>query len=475
MKRSLKLLSLGVITLAITGCGEGIEYTNKDSIQGVLVVPKTTTSLAPRRTQSRVASECENIPNGYKPLINAALSYIDEENNEIATSVETDICGVFHANINTGSSKVIFTSPSYRKILANVQQFKVKSNNKYTIASTIPLTSSYVISGFRLLNNASVSFTVEDNVTKKAVIGLPSSAFTITENNISKVFSSVSYNSLLSTNVNTETVLTIDASGSMNLEITDSSGSTISDQYGKTVTRRDLTALASYDFITNLPSSDQLAINIFDGSIYFYDDSYLDDMNLSDSNNFSVDLNYANNGFESDRSKSEFVIDILNSNSSLHGGGGKSSVFDYSGTYPSYGGLTNIYDALYTSVEKLKDLNTLNNKYVVLMTDGNNTGSTHDMNTTINFARTNNVVVNTIGFIGAANSVLENIATQTGGSFYEASGLNIADAFSAAQSAINYSYNGVYNTSTTSGDAVNLTLHMNYSSLNVNKVLNVTK
>lgn len=468
-------IGLAIVTVLFSACSDGVKYNadsiNATAVQGVVVIPKTTTSLAISRVM-KAPTNCENIPNGYQPLANAVLSYMDANGLEVTTSDKTDSCGAFSATIKQSAIKLGFSAPNYKKVTSNVDNFKDTADKKYAVVSTIPITSSYIISSLKLLDDGSVSFVVEDNVTKKALIGISSSAFSIKENNVSKTFSSIAYNSSISSKI--ETVLTIDASGSMSSKVLDSNGSFIIDSYGITVDRRDLTAIASYDYIKSLSSADKLAINIFDDTSHFYDDAYLDSMSL-EQNSTSVDLNYAADGFETDRLKSEFVIDILNSNSSLHSGNGKQAIFDYSGNYPLYGGGTNIYDALYTSIEKLKDLNTSNNKYVVLMTDGANGSSTHDVNTTIDFAKANNVVVNTIGFIGATNSILEGIATQTGGSFYEATGLDVVDSFSAAQSSINYAYRGVYNTSTSKGDTVSLTVILNYAGVSTDKTLIETK
>jgi len=442
------------------------------SISGVVVVPVQTTKLSPRRASTTGADACKNIPNGYAALANASIAYIDASGSEATTTLSTDACGAFHVNPG-GAAKLSFQAPGYRAVTTDVNVFRT-ANSKYQVVSTIPTTSSYVISGLSLNVDGSVSFVVEDNVTNKAVIGIPESAFSITENGITKQFSSIKYRSASS--ANKDTVLTIDASGSMGATVHDGNGNSIIDQYGKTVDRRDLTALASYDFISSLANNDRLAITIFSSSVYFFDDDYLDThATMYNQNGNPVDLGYSKNGFEKDRLKSEFVIDIYNTNSSLHGGSGKQAAFDFTGSFPYLSGSTAVYDALYTSVEKLEALKSPNSQFVILMTDGGDNSSSHTYQQAISYARQNNVITNTIGFIGGNNVILQEIATQTGGTFYEATGLNIADAFSAAQSAIDYAYTGIYNSATRTGDFVDLNLTLTHTGLTVSQTLATTK
>jgi len=448
----------------------------EDSVRGVVVVPVQTTTLSPKLSPARAAgtgNACVNIPNGYAALANATITYIDASGKETTTSISTDNCGAFGVSPDDTIVKLSFAAPGYRAVTTDVSVFKV-GNAKYQVVSTIPTTSSYIISGLTLNSDGSLSFVVEDNVTNKAVIGIPENAFSLTENGVAKTFSSVTYRS--SASASKETVLTIDASGSMSSNyVYETNGSNIVDQYGKRMNRRDLTALASYDFISNYPSTDQLAVTIFDSSIYFYDNTYLNSMSIANQNGDSVDLGYSADGFETDRKKSEFIIDIYNQNSSINSGTGKIAAFDYTGFFPSYGGGTAVYNALYTSVEKLVELNSSNSQFVILMTDGDSFDDTITVQDAIDYAKQNGVITNTIGFSGGNSIVLQDIATQTGGTFYEANGLDIADAFSAAQSAIDYAYKGVYNTATTTGDAVDINLTLNHTGLTVSKTLLTTK
>ncbi len=471
--RMIKSVSISLLVASLfIACSDNVKYTNSVSVSGVLIVPATTTSLSPSRNAPSLApSACSGIPNGYKPLANAVLSYAKANGGAVTTDVVTDVCGAFSALVAKSASKLSFAASGYKVVTTPVENFKADVAKKFRVASTILTSSSYEISSLKLNADGSLSFVVEDNITKKPVIGLSESAFSLTENTTPKTFSSVTYQSASSSTI--ETVLTIDASGSMSDIVKDANGSPITDSNSVQVSRRYLTALASYDYINNLSSGDSLAINIFDGTIYFYDAAYVNGLSLT-SSGVPVDLNYSVNGFETDRNKSKFVIDIYNTQSTLHGGH-KQATYDYNGSFPSYGGGTNIYDALYTSIGKLKDLNTSNGKYVVLMTDGANGGSTKTAQQAIDYANSIGATVNTIGFIGATNSVLKDIASQTGGSFYEASGLNVADAFSAAQAAVNYAYKGVYNSSTAVGNKVNITLTFNHFGIQVSKDLNTTK
>ncbi len=474
----LSVAAASVVIMGAVGCsksgsgGDGSSNGDDSTISGVVVIPFSTSSLSPRRAQARAAGDtCEDVPNGYAPLKNASVTYIDAAGVETKTAITTDTCGAFEAKPSSNIEELSFEAPGYREVVTSVDVFKAK-DSKYQIVSTIPTTSSYVISGLTLNADGSLTFVVEDNVTKHAVIGIPEDAFSITENGVDKTFSSITYRAAAT--LSSETVLTLDASGSMGGYIQDENGTYIKDKNGSNVSRRDLTSLASYDYISSLSTDAKLAITIFDGSVYFYDDTYIDGFSLTDDKGDAVDLKYAADGFEKDRQKSEFVIDVFNHKSSLWGGT-KQAAFNYSGTFPSYGGSTAVYEALYKSVDKLDDLNSSNGQYVVLMTDGGDNSSSHTYQEAIDHAKASNVIVNTIGFIGGNNTILEEIANQTGGTFYKATGLDIADAFSAAKAAIDYAYKGVYNTSTASGETVDINLTLTHTGLTVSQGASLLK
>src|SRR3990172_7706238 len=78
-------------------------------------------------------------------------------------------------------------------------------------------------------------------------------------------------------------------------------------------------------------------------------------------------------------------------------------------------GNTKLYDALYIGVEEVSK-SSLRRKVVVLLSDGEDTQSARRLEEGTQLAKTQGVIVFTIGVGAAPSSVLQNIADQTGGS-----------------------------------------------------------
>ncbi len=85
------------------------------------------------------------------------------------------------------------------------------------------------------------------------------------------------------------------------------------------------------------------------------------------------------------------------------------------------GGATKLYDAIYQGLTDLSGQPAGHIKALIVMTDGYDNYSTHTASDVINYAKSLKIPVFTIGLGSSVNeSVLKNIANQTGGKYYRA-------------------------------------------------------
>lgn len=84
----------------------------------------------------------------------------------------------------------------------------------------------------------------------------------------------------------------------------------------------------------------------------------------------------------------------------------------------TYGGGTNLYDAVIRSVQELGDAPEGSRKILILFTDGGDGGSTATLEQAWLYARQNGVAIYSIAFGPADREVLSNLSTYTGGRMY---------------------------------------------------------
>jgi VWFA-related protein len=105
----------------------------------------------------------------------------------------------------------------------------------------------------------------------------------------------------------------------------------------------------------------------------------------------------------------------------------------------SSGGSTTLYDAIYQAADHSQTVG--GRKALVVMTDGEDTASSHTLTDAVTEAMAARVPVFTIGFGSANGSVLSSIANQTGGVFYQASGSSeLQDLLSRIGQVLNNQY-----------------------------------
>jgi VWFA-related protein len=116
------------------------------------------------------------------------------------------------------------------------------------------------------------------------------------------------------------------------------------------------------------------------------------------------------------------------------------------------GGSTNFFDAVYASLTNTAAKT--GRKAVIAMTDGLDNSSSHTEQQLIDYARQLGVPVITIGFGAADASVLQDIATQTGGSYYDsASSSNLQQILQLIGSVLNNQYVVSYTSSRADGQS----------------------
>jgi uncharacterized protein YegL len=87
---------------------------------------------------------------------------------------------------------------------------------------------------------------------------------------------------------------------------------------------------------------------------------------------------------------------------------------------------TNGTDGIHAALEQLKGSNGTS-KYIIFLTDGEDTTSSYDYNELTNEANQNNIVIYTIGMGDADETQLSSIASTTGGSYYFANAVDLED------------------------------------------------
>ena len=108
-------------------------------------------------------------------------------------------------------------------------------------------------------------------------------------------------------------------------------------------------------------------------------------------------------------------------------------------------GWTSLYDSIYDSVTLVNSES--HRKAVIAFTDGVSNDDVHSLTETIDYAKANNVPVYTIGLGSASTTILQQIASETGGVYYYApSSSELADIYAQISEHISNQYEITYQT-----------------------------
>lgn len=128
--------------------------------------------------------------------------------------------------------------------------------------------------------------------------------------------------------------------------------------------------------------------------------------------------------------------------------------------FPGVGAGTYLYDAVFQSVDRAAKELTVNKRVVIVLSDGvedpgSGTGSSHTLDQVIAYATQNDISIFAIYFVAAAlgdnygkPQIMQRMANETGGQYFDAVGANMADVFQQISNALDSKYIINYTTST---------------------------
>lgn len=479
-----KALYTVAVTLTLASCGgsggsEGnVPLNDQASVQGVLVIPESADLVAQaalmpslrQALQRNGNTNCPNVPDGYDPLSNASVSFVDNQGETVGNSFLTDECGEFNEVPGSTATGITATSAGFRTLNSDLTLF----TNAATpgIASTIADTATYRIGAIQALSDQQIAFTVTDSVTNQAVLGIPQDAFQVSLDDAPATLDNLTV--AASTNTAASTILTLDASFSM-------SGIAFDDpDTGESFNRYQLAARAAHTFLDQKSANDEVATQLFSSNIFFMNQETIDDrLSLVDELGADVQYTLSTDGFVTDESRMRFVIDAYNRESDFYSSGDdlrhpdSPSDITISNGY-RFSGATALYDAIGESIAILDNRGS-ERPIVIAMTDGSNNSSARSEEEVIQEAIASNVPVFTIGFGGSTRTdSLTRIAEQTGGTFFNVESIDISNAFQSIQTGIVFQYIS----SLTAGGidtAMTLGIALDFNGLQIERTLTLTQ
>lgn len=457
--------------------GSGTTVQDESTYTGSFVIPQTISQNSTRSIHPEIFSSyslnCPNVPDGYEPMANASVSLEGNDGNDIGSATTTDQCGVFTLTVPLTSDELeasVLTASldGYKPLKAHAKNFIAsdESGDGSYVASTIPDSAEYIISAIQKASADELMFSVTDSQTNNAVIQLTKSAFELSVNGQSIDISEINSSDQLG--VASSNVLALDGSGSMYGVVYDQNYDAVLDSNDNPFTLHRLTALAAHQFIAEKNDADEIGIIAFDSYVNLIDQAFLDAFTLTDTDGDEVNFAYEEGGFSTEKSQLHFAIDLYNPSSSLwlYSNSYDAAHIDRNDSIESvnrsyyWGGGTELEGAINDSLEAVTQRNNAI-KRIFVMTDGNSYFS--DRSAVIDTAKQNAIPVNAIAVGANANeNDLKEIATQTGGVFYQIEEpQNIVGIYSALQTSIKYAYLATLGAPLQPGDEVRLVLTIN--------------
>lgn len=473
-----------VVALLATACGGGSDTASttpentsstQKTIVGQLTVPKVATatqSLAfvrSARTTIRATVQCPNLPDGYDPIANTVVDILDAADKKIG-ELTTDSCGTFNTTVADTASALSVTVAGYKPLKTDVINFT--SNNVIATASTPPANAKYVITSIQYLGSGAIAFTLTDDITNKAVLGLPLTAVSVLSNQ--KTLSVKSLDTALTKQDPASVMLVLDASGSMSDQVVAATATTPS------LTRFDLASAASHLFLTGKQAVDEVSFTIFDSQVTEINDTYLGTLSFADATTKQpATYTISDTGFTTDVAKLRPVADIYNTNNKMWGAFNKwgtpttqdrhadNPYIVTKGSY-SWGNMTALWKAASQGLEALSK-RTNKRKLLVAMTDGqDNMSDSFTSATLITQAKNAGIPVHMVAF-GSQLSVNETdmqaVASQTGGEYQRREDASITDLFKSIQTGIRNQYTLQVADTIAAGTPLTLSVQLNQTSV----------
>lgn len=446
--RSLLAVALASATLAACGGssssdGDVIPADDDVLIAGTLMAPGSATGaeeLLDKHWKSllKVIDDCPDIPAGYSPLASADISFVDENGQILGSSFPADECGAFSASAPDGAAGILAEAPGFRPLQASTDVFVGEGSTG--LASTIASTASYQIGTLQVVDNGTLAFSVIDSESRKSVLGLPASAFTLLLDDTTLTPDSVVNASSAINGEAATVVLTLDASGSMG-------DTAFTDDSGVDYDRYQLATIAAHQFLSQKAADDAVALSIFSSRVYFLDQETLDrELPIQNSDGESLAYVLSDDGFTTDASRLRFLVDAYNRQSQLYRGETGDAVhpdtptnIELQSPYYPFSGTTHLYEAVQDALDKLAQRGS-SRPVVVAMTDGQDNGP-GDEDDAIELAKSYGIPIYTVGMDSdRAEDELLRVADETGGAYFNVTSTQIGDAFQSIQTGIIFQY-----------------------------------
>lgn len=469
--RFMKFLPL-LLTLLCIACGGGSSEQNsgggqQQQVAVTVAIPEPNDMAAsrkPARQEPGILSEtCPSIPAGYAPLAQASIRFLDPAGAELGRA-QTDGCGHFAGRVDARASRAVVHRDGYRDLDLTVSQL----NSAATLVSTIASTSSYAISVLQLINPQRLAFSISDDSTGKAVLGLQARHFEVKLNGSRVDLDAIGYSAAQAEPASV--ALVMDASGSMDNTVAD---------YDST-TKLDLAYAAGHTFLDGLESgSDELGSIIFSTTV-----------TLMNTENFNRKLRPVDRvtwvPVEYAISESGLTTDIRRQRMVLEAYIG-SAIYTYqysmdnlpvpwewfgvaphpespqnlllSAGYP-WGDGTALYDGLNEGIQLLGHAANPR-RIVVALTDGEDTFSRSSKAEVIAAARASHVPLYLVG-LGPNDDIdepgMREMAAASGGEYKHAAGGDLVGLFQSIQTGIRFQYVGTLESPARTGQRLELTL-----------------
>jgi len=451
------LLSAAMTIALLAGCDSDGDDSppNDDSgaLAATLVVP-IAISENPAQDFRNMAqfnarmSDCATVPAGYNPLAGVTVEFLDANGNVLGGPVVvTDDCGFFNTQVPAGTVSIRAVSTNNRNLVASISSIIASGG----VASTIPADATYRVGFLSAYDDTTLGFTITDSVTNKAVIGLARDTFSVSVDGNTQGFTNIT------TGLTSE-----DASITM---VTDSSGSmsttAFTDENGVRYSRTDLATEAAHQFLNIKNPNDEVSMLIFGSRVNFIDQQTIDTLfEIEDVNGNMTTYPFTGSGFTRDSQQMRFIVDAYNRDSTLWNSANRvdthpdTPALSITSRYP-FGGSTAFYQASVDASNKL--LNQPNpRKFILAMTDGENTSGAARIDDVITTANNNRTPVYTIGFASPNRTDLDRIATETGATYFQVTDLDLSDAYNSIQTNIEFQYVGTLANSTANASQIEL-------------------
>lgn len=449
-------------------------YTLLRNVGGRLVGPSSlattsATSVAraagSARARPLASAACPDVPVGYEPLAGVALAPQRADGSAAGAAITTGTCGEFSATVPPDATRL--SVPATATTAARTFDVTVFAGAG-SLGSVLPTGAGYEIASLFQVSASTLGLSVVDSATKKAVLGLPGSAVTV---QVGSAAAPVSSFVASTTTAASSSVLVMDASGSMGTNVYTDSAS------GKRYDRYALASLAAGEFLNGKDPADESAMLIFDDVPTLVTDAVLAARTFtSAATGQAVTVSVGADGFTTSVAPLLAVANLYNESSAIYArcyvsGTLSANCYDFlpgsdtslrlSGSYP-WGGSTALWAASQQAVGVVA-ARANPRKFVVAMTDGqDNASGASTRLTLIAAAKQAGVPVWMVAF-GAAGSVnetqMQQVADETGGSYYRQEDQNIVGIFQAIQTGIRFQYSATLGGVTlASGQTITVTL-----------------